>query len=84
MRPAEDEDRVPLGLDEDEIVEEHLDDEVFAYGPDERDRDLIDGSWEERYYSREHRERNWGAIGLAVAIILVLAMVLPGILVVLG
>lgn len=82
MRPADDEDRIPLGLDGEEIVEGDLDDD-FAPGPDERDQDLIDGSWEQRYYSGQHRQRNWGAIGLGVAIILVLAMVLPGILVVL-
>jgi hypothetical protein len=84
MRPEQDEDRIPLGLDDEEFVEDDYEDEEFAPGPDERDRDLIDGTWEERYYSGQHRQRNWGAIGLAMGIILVIALVLPGILVFVG
>lgn len=84
MRPEQDADRIPLGIDDEELVDDIFDDEDYAPGPDERDRDLIDGTWEQRYYSGQHRERNWGAIGLAMGIVLVMAMVLPGLLVLFG
>lgn len=79
MRPTDDDERIPLGFDDDEA--EAGDGDATAWGPDERDRDLIDGSWEQRYYSGQHRPRDWGSIGLGVAIVLILAMLLPGLLV---
>ncbi len=51
-------------------------------GPDEHDLDLLDGSWEQDYYSGKRRRRDWQNIGLAIAILLVLGLILPGILVV--
>lgn len=77
----DDSDRIPLGLDDDPADDE--DDSEALFGPDERDRDLVDGSWEQRYYSGQQRQRDWSSIGLAFAIVLILAMLLPGLLVVL-
>lgn len=51
-------------------------------GPDEHDLDLLDGSWEQDYYSGKRRRRDWQNIGLAIAILLVLGLILPGILVI--
>jgi len=45
--------------------------------------DLMDGSWEQRYYAGEHRGRDWNSIGIGVALLVILGMVLPGILVIL-
>lgn len=79
MQPPNDDDVITLGHDdEDEEPEEEL-----APGPDERDMDLLDGSWEEQYYAGRKGSRDWSNVGLAVALIIVMAMVLPGILVML-
>ena len=56
------------------------DDEGFEekdLGPDERDRDLMDGSWEREYYAGRMKTRDWNAIGAGVALLVVLAMVVP-------
>lgn len=45
-------------------------------GPDERDSDLLDGSWEADYYSGRHRSRNWNAIMLGLAILVVLGLLI--------
>lgn len=71
MHPLDDDDRIPLAPpapDEPDL------------GPDERDRDLMDGTWEQRYYSGQHRTRDWNTIGLGIAILVVIALVLPIIL----
>lgn len=57
------------------------DDETFAPGPDERDRDLLDGSWEERYYAGRARRRDWSAVGVGITLLILLALVLPILLV---
>ena len=57
------------------------DDEAFAPGPDERDRDLLDGSWEERYYAGRARRRDWSAVGVGITLLILLALVLPILLV---
>lgn len=81
-KPPDDEDVIPLGLEEDE---DELDDEYEdAPGPDERDMDLMDGTWEQKYYGDRSGGRDWNTIGLAIAILVILAMVLPGVLVVLN
>jgi hypothetical protein len=49
-------------------------------GPDEHDIDLLDGSWEQRYCRGEARGRDWNTIGIGIALLLLLAIVLPGIL----
>jgi len=46
-------------------------------GPDERDLDLLDGRWEQEYYSGRARTRNWNAVMVGVAILMVAAMVVP-------
>lgn len=54
-----------------------MDDERPELGPDERDRDLMDGSWEQRYYSGAGRKRDWRSIGVGLALLVLLAMILP-------
>jgi hypothetical protein len=60
----------PLGLD--------------APGPDERDMDLMDGTWEQKYYSGRVKTRNWNAIGIGLALLVVAGLVVPMILVVIN
>lgn len=55
--------------------------EEINLGPDERDMDLIDGSWEGDHYAGRHKRRDWQNIGLAFGLLIVVAMILPGILV---
>lgn len=50
-------------------------------GPDERDIDLLDGSWEQEYYSGRQKTRDWNAVFVAFAILIVAAMVVPMLLV---
>lgn len=52
-------------------------DEGPDLGPDERDRDLLDGSWEEDYYAGRVRTRDWRAITVGISL-LVLAAMLAG------
>ena len=52
-------------------------------GPDERDRDLMDGSWEENYYAGRVRGRDWRSVGIGIGLLVVIGLVLPGILVLL-
>jgi hypothetical protein len=46
-------------------------------GPDERDRDLMDGTWEQEYYSGRAKTRDWNAITAGVALLVLIAIVLP-------
>ena len=46
-------------------------------GPDERDLDLLDGSWEHEYYSGRQKTRDWNAVFVAFAILIVAGMVVP-------
>ncbi len=75
----DDEDVIPLGDDED-------DDEDYGpdLGPDERDMDLMDGTWEQRYYAGQQKTRDWGSVLVGVALLALLAMVLPMLLVLFG
>ncbi len=75
MYPADDDDRIPLGpppADEPDL------------GPDERDLDLMDGTWEQQYYSGQLPRRDWNTIALGVALLIVIALLLPMLLVVVG
>ncbi len=45
-------------------------------GPDERDLDLLDGSWEEDFYAGRVRTRDWRNITVAVSLLIIVAMVL--------
>lgn len=51
-------------------------------GPDERDLDLMDGSWEEQYYSGRLPTRDWNTILLAGALLVIIALLLPMLLVI--
>jgi hypothetical protein len=51
-------------------------DEEQDLGPDERDLDLLDGSWEAAYYSGRHRSRNWNAVMLGLALLIVLGLLI--------
>lgn len=61
-------------------MSQHFDDEP-ELGPDERDRDLMDGSWEERYYAGRIRRRDWSSVLLALALLALIGMIIPAILV---
>lgn len=51
-------------------------------GPDERDRDLLDGSWERKYYAgRTRPSRDWNAIGIGIALLVLMGLILPTILI---
>ena len=80
MHPPDDDDVVTLDPDDDDEFEE----EDFAPGPDERDMDLLDGSWEDRYYSGQTSRIDWGTVALAIALIAAISLVLPGLLVMIG
>jgi hypothetical protein len=69
----DDDDRITLGRDRDDDRD---------LGPDDRDLDLIDGSWEQQYYSGQLQSRDWNTIGLGIGLLVVIALVLPLILVV--
>ena len=58
----------------DELVDE---DELPNLGPDERDLDLMDGSWEAEHYSGRRKTRDWNTITAAVALLVVIALVVP-------
>lgn len=75
MHPTDDDDRIPLGAP--------LADEPDL-GPDERDLDLLDGSWEQQYYSGQLPRRDWNTIALGIALIVVIALILPMIIMVVG
>ncbi len=64
--------------DEEEILlGRELDEEEPDLGPDERDRDLLDGTWEQQYYGGRQRSRDWSGVYTAFALLLVLALIVP-------
>lgn len=70
--------------DYDEWVDEDDDfDDGGVVGPDERDRDLLDGTWEQRYYSGQERSRDWGTIAIAISLVVLASLILPSLLVIL-
>jgi hypothetical protein len=80
MPAVDDEDRIPLGVPPG-LADDEYDNDEPDLGPDERDRDLMDGSWEERYYAGTTQNRDWGFVQLAIAVVVVLGLVVPAILV---
>jgi len=42
--------------------------------------DLMDGTWEERYYAGSAGRRDWSGVYAAIALLFVLALVVPLIL----
>ena len=75
--------------DDDELEDEGLQGEPIeidgdvAPGPDERDMDLMDGSWEAQYNSGERRSIDWNAVSIGLGILVLIGLVLPGLLVIL-
>ena len=65
----------PLDDDEEDWPEEK------DLGPDERDRDLMDGTWEQEYYAGRIKTRDWNTITIGVALVLLIAIVVPMLLV---
>lgn len=64
--------------DEYDDFDDEADEVVF--GPDERDRDLLDGSWERQYHAGSNRRRDWNSIGIGIALLLLMGMILPTLL----
>ena len=60
---------------------EPFDAEERNLGPDERDRDLMDGTWEQEHYSGRMKTRDWNAITAGVALLVLLAFLIPMVLV---
>jgi hypothetical protein len=79
-RPVE-EDTFALGL-ADEAEDDDWDDEEDAPGPDERDMDLLDGSWEQKYYSGRQRSVDWNSILVGMGLLALAGMLIPVFLVV--
>ncbi len=50
-------------------------------GPDERDLDLLDGTWEQRYYRGQTRQRDWTSINIGLSLVILMAIIIPAILV---
>ena len=70
----------PYG-EHDEYDDYEDEDDGLLLGPDERDRDLLDGTWEEEYYASERRpSRDWGTIGVGIALLFLMGLILPTIL----
>ncbi len=69
--------------EEEEALEEEFGDDEPDLGPDERDLDLLDGTWEERYYSGRVRQRDWQGVWVGLALLALMGLIIPGLLVVL-
>lgn len=71
--------------DEDEFddEDEEFDDDEYLddLGPDETDQDLLDGTWEERYYAGQTGQRDWRAIFVGLSLLALAGMVVPLVLV---
>jgi hypothetical protein len=66
-------DRIPLGLDDDEDASG----DGSTLGPDERDLDLMDGTWEQDYYAGRQKTRDWNAILVGVSLLILIAILIP-------
>ncbi|HQW51410.1 MAG TPA: hypothetical protein PL082_05090 [Tepidiformaceae bacterium] len=60
-----------------EQIQQDDDVDGTAPGPDERDLDLMDGRWEQEYYSGRIRTRDWNAVGVGVALLVIASLVIP-------
>ena len=69
-------DRIPLGYDSNEDTSG----DGPTLGPDERDLDLMDGSWEHEYYSGRLRTRNWNGILVGGSLLILIALLIPFVL----
>jgi hypothetical protein len=63
--------------EDDELDEFAEADEQVNLGPDERDRDLMDGTWEAEHYSGRQKTRDWNTITAGVAVIVLMALIVP-------
>jgi hypothetical protein len=79
---------IPVRDDDDDAQDGDFDDDLGDIddpenlGPDERDRDLMDGTWEQKYYAGETRSRDWNAVYVGIALLFLIAIIVPAILVV--
>jgi hypothetical protein len=73
--PSHEPDDERVWPDDDDLPEEK------DLGPDERDFDLMDGTWEQDYYAGRIKTRDWNAITIGVALVLLIAFVVPMLLV---
>ncbi len=80
MTTPDEEDTFALGLDDDG---DEWDDDGGAPGPDERDMDLLDGSWEQRYYAGRVRSFDWNSAVVALGLLALAGLIIPLFLVVL-
>ena len=48
----------------------------LALGPDERDADLMDGTWEQKYYSGRLKSFNWQAIMVALGLLVAAGLII--------
>lgn len=78
-----DDDVIRIGRDADERDDDEYADEPNL-GPDARDMDLMDGSWEDRYYGGHVRQRDWRAIGAAISVLVLLGLLVPAVAVLRG
>lgn len=60
-----------------EPYEEDADGPWEDLGPDERDRDLMDGTWDDRYYRGGHKGRDWKNVQLGLALLVLLGLLVP-------
>ncbi len=60
------------------MTEEDFDGGGSDLGPDGRDRDLMDGSWEQRYYNGQLRHRDWHGVYVGLTLLVLLGLVIPG------
>jgi hypothetical protein len=63
--------------EDDELDEFAEEEELVNLGPDERDRDLMDGTWEAEHYSGRQKTRDWNTISAGVALIVLMALIVP-------
>ena len=82
MTQPDEDDTFALGLDDE--VEDGWDSVSGAPGPDARDLDLLDGSWEQQYYSGRVRSFDWNSLLVAFALLALAGLIVPLIFVVLG
>ncbi len=82
MTQPDEEDTFALGLDDQDDGWDDFD--GGAPGPDTRDLDLLDGSWEQRYYAGRVRSFDWSSAIVALGLLALAGLIIPLILVVLG
>lgn len=82
MSHPEEEDTFALGLEDED--DDAWEDDHHAPGPDERDLDLMDGSWEQQYYAGRLRSFDWNSALVGLALLALAGLIVPLVLVVLN